>query len=386
MGLTINTNVQAINAQRNLSVTGMKMSKAMERLSSGFRINRAADDAAGLAISEKLRSQIRGLSQASRNAQDGISMVQTAEGALTESHSILQRMRELAVQASTSTLTDSDRTQVQEEVTSLIAELDRIGNSTTFNGVNLLNGALTVTQAAASTVKVGGAAFDTNDVSAVDVSKASAATTYTLTFTAGTDTLTLTNGTTGAAQNIVITAQAATAGLKTFNFDQLGVSFTLAGAAESAADALGTALAADTIVTAAGGGSAELVIGSDASVSNKLSFAIADMRATALGVNAVSVATQAGAQSAIGTIDTALTSVTTQRAKLGAIQNRLEHTVASLGVTVENLSASDSRIREADIAVESSNLVTAQILQQAGTAVLAQANSAPQSVLSLLRG
>ncbi len=385
MGLTINTNVQAMNAQRNLSVTGMKMSKAMERLSSGFRINRAADDAAGLAISEKLRSQIRGLSQASRNAQDGISMVQTAEGALTESHSILQRMRELAVQASTSTLTDSDRTQVQEEVTSLIAELDRIGNSTTFNGVNLLNGALTVTQNAASTVKAG-AVFDGNAVSAVDVSKASAATTYNLTFTAGTDTLTLTNATTGAAQNIVITGQAATVGVKTFNFDQLGVSFTLAGPAETAADALGTALAGDTVITAAGGGSAELVIGSDASASNKLTFAISDMRATALGVNAVSVATQAGAQGAITTIDTALTSVTTQRAKLGAIQNRLEHTVASLGVTVENLSASDSRIREADIAVESSNLVTAQILQQAGTAVLAQANTAPQSVLSLLRG
>ena len=381
MGMTINTNIQAINAQRNLSVTSMKMAKAMERLSSGFRINRVADDAAGLAISEKLRSQIRGLSQASRNAQDGVSMVQTAEGALSESHSILQRMRELAVQASTSTLTDSDRTQVQEEVSALIAELDRIGNSTTFNGVTLLNGGL-----GASVSATAGAGL-ADGVSKIEITGAAAGTYYleqddgTAAGTASKITVKQTNAADailGIIDNITKPTR-----LNTTTVEVAGIRLTLNANLDNGGAGVGT-LDTDTITVV--GGNAELVIGPDSSASNKLTFAVSDMRATALGVNTVSVATQAGAQAAIATIDTSLASVTTQRAKLGAIQNRLEHTVASLGVAVENLSASDARIRDADIAQESSNLVTAQILQQAVTAVLAQANSAPQSVLALLRG
>ncbi len=383
MGMTINTNVMAINAQRNLAVTGLRMSKAMERLSSGFRINRAADDAAGLAISEKLRSQINGLAQASRNAQDGISMVQSAEGALTETHSILQRMRELAVQASTSTLTDSDRTQIQEEVAALISEINRIGEATNFNGTKLLNGGL------GSTVAPTSGAAVTDGVSKLESTGASAGV-YTfaqVVGTAGGSTakVTLTRNADGFAVTLDNIAQLTGLNTSVLDFGALGVRVTVNSQLTTGAGPYVYNLNADTITVS--GGSATLVIGSDPNDNNqKLSFSVNDMRATALGVAAVTVATQTGANAAVTSIDAALTSVTTQRSKLGAIQNRLEHTVASLGVSVENLAASDARIREADIAVESSSLVTAQILQQAGTAVLAQANASPQAVLSLLRG
>ena len=281
MGLQINTNVMALNAQRNLGMTATKMAKAMERLSSGLRINRAADDAAGLAISEKLRAQINGLSQASRNAQDGISLVQTAEGALNQSHAILQRMRELVVQAGTATVSASDKTQIQSEVTALRAELDRIASVTDFNGTKLLDGSLN------ATLLVGA------------------------------------NGTASETINITVANQ----------------------------------------------NSATLGLGNGG---------------TTLTVGAVNVTANTAANDLLA-IDKGIADVATARSNLGAVQNRLEHTVASLGVAVENLSASESRIRDADIAVESSRLVTSQILQQAGVAVLAQANSAPQAVLQLLR-
>jgi len=275
--MRINTNVHAINAQRNLGTTGMSMSRAFERLSSGLRINRAADDAAGLAISEKLSAQISGLAQASRNAQDGISMVQTAEGALNEQHAILQRMRELVIQAGTATVTSSDKTQIQSEIAALQNEITRIGTVTDFNGTKLLDGTLS------ASVLVGA------------------------------------NG----------------------------------SSAESITVALGTAHTATGL-----------------SVSS----------------SAVDVTSSGATTSAmISSIDAAISTVSTSRSSLGAIQNRLEHTVKSLGVAVENLSASRSRIRDADIADETSRLVTTQILMQAGTAVLSQANSASQSVLSLLR-
>ena len=275
--MRINTNVYAINAQRNLGTTGMSMSRAFERLSSGLRINRAADDAAGLAISEKLSAQISGLAQASRNAQDGISMVQTAEGALNEQHAILQRMRELVIQAGTATVTSSDKTQIQSEITALQNEITRIGTVTDFNGTKLLDGTLSAS--------------------------------------------------------------------------------VLVGANGSSAESITVALS--TAHTATG-----------------LSVSSSAVDVTSSGATTSAMVTS---------IDAAISTVSTSRSSLGAIQNRLEHTVKSLGVAVENLSASRSRIRDADIADETSRLVTTQILMQAGTAVLSQANSASQSVLSLLR-
>jgi flagellin len=283
MSLRINTNVDAFQAQLNLGQTSAAFSKSVERLSSGLRINRAGDDAAGLAISEKLRSQTKGLAMAQRNAQDGISMIQTGEGALNESTSILQRMRELAVQSSNGTLGTSDRTAIGQEVTALQAELDRISSVTKFNGTALLDGSLST---ASLTLQIGA------------------------------------NGTTNEQVGIVLTGSASVA-----------------------------------------------------------------MSSSGLGVGsaAVSLDSQAHASASIGLIDTAIQSVSSARAQFGAYQNRLEHTIASLGVTEENLMASESRIRDVNVAEETVNLTRSQILQQAGTSVLSQANQSSQSVLSLLR-
>jgi flagellin len=286
MGLRINNNIAAQNAYRNLSVTDGQMSKSLEKLSSGYRINRAADDAAGLSISEGLRSQIGGLKVAVRNAQDGISVVQTAEGALTETHSILQRMRDLSVQAASTGSQDSDaRSAAQTEFSQLNSELDRIATTTNFGGQKLLD----ITSAA-----------------------------YMGTFQVG----------------------ANTAGA-----DQITVN-------------LGTAAF----------GSGSTVSGFDSA---------------GLGVGSLDLTTAGTA--AIDAIDTAIKGVSTARATLGAYQNRFEHTINNLNVAVENLSASESRIRDTDMASEMVSFTRSQILTQAGTSMLAQANQAPQNVLSLLR-
>lgn len=271
--MIINHNLSALNANRNLGINDAQMNKSLEKLSSGFRINRAADDAAGLAISEKMRGQVNGLNQASRNAQDGISMIQTAEGALNETHAILQRMRELAVQSSNDTNTDNDRAQIQSEVTQLQSEINRISSTTQFNTKNLLTGSLS------------GAVF------------------------------------------------------------QIG-----------------------------------------ANANQTITLTVGDMGAAALGVDstALSMGSQPAAESAITAIDSALSAVSVQRASLGAVQNRLEHTIANLNVASENLSAAESRVRDVDMATEMSSFTKQQVLQQAGTAMLAQANQKPQSVLKLL--
>jgi len=285
MGLRINNNIAAQNAYRNLSVTDSQMSKSLEKLSSGFRINRAADDAAGLSISEGLRSQIGGLKVAVRNAQDGISVVQTAEGALTETHSILQRMRDLSVQASSTGSQDTDaRTAAQTEFTQLNAELDRIATTTAFGGQKLLDP---------------------------------------------------TNAYNGTFQ----------VGANTTSADQIAVNLTTAAF-----------------------GSVTGVTGFDS---------------TGLGVVSLDLVTAASA--AITAIDTAIKGISTARATLGAYQNRFEHTINNLSTAVENLSASESRIRDTDMAQEMVSFTRSQILTQAGTSMLAQANQAPQNVLSLLR-
>ena len=390
MGMFINTNVAALNAQRNLGVTGAKMSKALEQLSSGLRINRAADDAAGLAISEKMRSQIKGMQMGLRNAQDGVSMIQTAEGALNETHAILQRMRELTVQAGSTILSSSDRTSVGEELLTLRSELDNIANRSRFNGLNLLTGALSVT-----TATPGGAISDTGTATtAIDVSKADAGTTYALT-SAATE-LTVTNNTTKVAQTITAAAMGGAIGdTQVLNFDALGVKFTVtqdgAGAITAAQVVLDVGVGAD-VVTAAGDGNATFRVGSE--TTDNVSVGFNDLRSSALGgsgtelntlvADNTGVSTTGKADTLLGALDTAISEVSTQRAKLGAAQNQMESAISSVAVSIENLSASESRIRDADIAMVSSELVTRQIMQQAGVSVLAQANAAPQSALNLL--
>jgi len=394
MGVRINTNIEALNAQRNLGNTAVQFAKSVEKLSSGLRINRAADDAAGLAISEKLRAQVRGLTQAQRNAQDGISMVQTAEGALTEVQAMLQRMRELAVQASNSTLSSSDAQSVNTEITALKAEIDRVAGSTTFNGQYLLTGALTVSQSGGTAIV--GLSLPTTvaaSISAVDVSGAKASTTYTLSSQTG-GKLTLSDGA-GNSQQVTLDATIGADGTMAINFSTLGVKITVVGAAAKTAGDLATDLDGKTVITGSGS-SANFQIGANAS--DVLAVSFADARTSAAGygtlaadISSFSSATGSGsgiiaaAQALITSVDTALAYVSTTRGNFGAVQNRLEYTVRSLGVSAENLAASESRVRDLDVAAEMVTFTKTQILQQAGTAILAQANQAPQSVLSLLR-
>lgn len=271
--MRINHNITALNTHRQLIGNNGAQSKSVEKLSSGFRINRAGDDAAGLSISEKMRSQIRGMNQASRNAQDGISLIQTAEGALNETHSILNRMRELAVQSANGTNATEDRDALQLEVDALTLEVDRIANSTKFNGLNLLNAPGTLT----------------------------------------------------------------------------------------------------------------LQIGANATADDRMDITLNSMQAATLGVDAVLVDNQANCYLAITDVDAAIQTVSNTRSGFGALQNRLEHTIANIDNTAENLQAAESRIRDVDMAKEMMEFTKNNILVQSATAMLAQANQQPQSVLQLLR-
>ncbi|MCC6387486.1 MAG: flagellin [Dehalococcoidia bacterium] len=383
--MQIATNVAAINAQRNLSMTSLKMGKVLEKLSSGYRINRAADDAAGLGISEKMRSQIRGSAQALRNSQDGISMIQTAEGAMDEIHSILQRARELAVQAANGSMDTAARTSIGTELVALQTEINRIASATQFNGAQLLNGTLVGTLDGASATKVGtvlsGAGGDAT-VAALDVGKAQAGV-YGITSTATTMTI---NG-----ETVTVNDMAANSS-QVLNFAATGITMTLVtgGGAKTAANINTDIGDFGAGITVTGTGSAVFQVG--ANVGNTMNVAFNDVRANvATGLNLTTwvantvVQDLAASNSRLTEIDTAITTLNTRRADLGAAQNRLEHTIASLGVAVENLSAAESRIRDADVAELSSQMVSNQILSQAGVSVLAQANQAPQSVLKLLQ-
>lgn len=386
MSLRINQNIDAVNSYRNLSVTQGQMSKSLEKLSSGFRINRAADDAAGLAISEGLRSQIGGLKVAVRNTQDGVSVVQTAEGALTETHSILQRMRDLAVQSANDSNDTNSRAAIDAESEKLKEELTRIADKTTFNNVKLLDGSFTGKE-----FQVGYAAGDTITVDiqggreaakiAFTDSTVSGAGTFIFTQAADTtgpvtsEAISVTTesiGVTNTAQELADALNADTAFKTAFSASVDGATGQVVVAATSgngSAVALGAGSAAGTTAAA---GTAEAATGGG--------FSAAD-----LGVGSLVLTSQGQATSAIGVIDTAIRNVSTARANLGALQNRFEHTINNLNVTAENLSASESRIRDTDMAQEMMSFTRAQILSQAGTAMLAQANQAPQGVLSLLR-
>jgi len=374
MGLRINQNIDALNSYRNLSVTQGQMSKSLEKLSSGYRINRAADDAAGLAISEGLRSQVGGIKVATRNAQDGVSVVQTAEGALTETHSILQRMRDLAVQSANDSNDQTSRDAIDEESQALQKELKRIADSTTFNNIKLLDGSFN------GKFQVGYAANDTIDVAITSGSAASGSPVRTATaaqvntadkagnWTVSQGSVSVAVDVTGAAgAGDVVTKLNANAGFAA-NFEaKLGDNGEL------------------KVTSKIGTGAITLTDASAAAVGADVAGPTGGFTAAGLGVDTVNLKSQTGATTAITKIDDAIKTVSTSRAKLGALQNRFEHTINNLSVTQENLSASESRIRDTDMASEMMSFTRSQILSQAGTAMLAQANQAPQGVLSLLR-
>lgn len=376
--MIINHNLMANNAIRNMNINSANASKSMEKLSSGMRINRAGDDAAGLAISEKMRAQINGLNQASSNAQDGISLIQTAEGALNETHSILQRMNELATQAANGTLSSNDRTAVGNEITQLNSEIDRISSSTKFNGQTLLSGNFGV-QLGTSGLKVG-----SNGVTNIDISGAKASNTYTITSAAaGTYTLTDTTGSTGT-QTVTLADGAAGA----INFDKFGIKISVNGTQTSAGIAATVAGggAAGTVITGASA-AVSVQIGSETSGAERLGITIGKIDSTAgsLNTTSVDVSSEANARTAMDTIQTAVNTVSLERSRLGAYQNRLEHTINNLGTSSENLTSAESRIRDVDMAKEMSTFSKNNILSQAAQAMLAQANQQPQQVLQLLR-
>jgi flagellin len=377
MGLAVNTNIAALNAYRNLSVTDGQMSKSLEKLSSGFRINRAADDAAGLAISEGLRSQIGGLKVAVRNTQDGISVVQTAEGALTETTSILQRMRDLSVQASNDGGLNADaKTNIQSEITQLKSELTRIAEKTTFNGKALLDGTFSakfqvgansgenISVALNTSMSATGLGVNALDVTAFGASETAGPGSYDFDATA-------------APTALTVIYKGSTHTIATTGWDIAGTS---AAAEKNQAliqkqfdDKLnGTGLSAK--VNAYGG---VVINGPVGMADGEVTGTLTTVYAAAGG--------SSGAELAIGALDNAIKTVSTTRANLGAVQNRFDHTINNLNVTVENLTASESRIRDADMAQEMVQFTRNQILSQAGTAMLAQANQASQGVLSLLR-
>ena len=397
MTIIINTNVAAMNAERNLSMTNDKMNHTLEQMSSGLRINRAADDAAGLAISERMKSQINGLTQGLNNAQDGISMVQTAEGALAEETSILQRLRELTVQAGNSTLSSTDRVAIGEEMTALLSQMDNIAGKTTFNGLHLLNGSLAVTDAGTGTANAVTATANSANVtvSSIDVGHAMGGTTYTLSASGTNLTLSETTGSVTQSETIAVGAMGQNA-TQALSFSHLGVTINLSHdntAGNVGAAAIATAFDTTTIDTAATG-AATWRVGDQ--VGDDISMSFIDMSSSALGNGggndlatlissnaAVSTATKA--DTLLQAIDSAISQVSTFRAQLGASQNQLASAVTSGGVTVQNMTAAQSQLADADIAKVSSQMVTQQIMQQAGISVLAQANSAPQAVLTLLK-
>ncbi len=380
--MRINTNLMALNTHRQLSVNTGNVAKSTEKLSSGLRINRAGDDAAGLAISEKMRAQIKGLDMASKNSQDAISLVQTAEGALTETHSILQRMRELAVQSSSDTNQDNvDREALQAEFVALRSEIDEIAANTQFNNKNLLNGTFglnTAVDNVNSDVQVG-----TNGVTEITLEGFSAGAAQSITFAqAGGGGATYEATFDGVTVAGVVNE--ATAGSFSLDFGG-GRIATVTYSAGMTTDYFATATNLQFDVT---GTAAKIQTGANASETLDVSIASmdsTDLTAVSGALDTATVADGTSAEAAITTVNEAINTVSTQRANLGAVQNRLEHKIKNLDTSSENLSAAESRIRDLDMAAEMTKFTSNNILVQASTAMLAQANSAPQSVLSLLQ-
>jgi flagellin len=393
----INTNVASLTAQRNLNSSQNSLSTSLQRLSSGLRINSARDDAAGLAISQRMNAQVKSLNQASRNASDGISMIQTAEGGMAQIQDMLIRMKELATQGANSTLADAERSFISDEMTQLRDEINNISTRTKFNGQQLLNGSFGKALDTTSTIQAGFnlATNGTAAVTKVDITGAAAGTTFTFA-DANTGELTLSDGVN--SQMIDITAlSVAAGGSYELNYNELGVKVTIKATAIEAGADIAADLDTGTIITTTATG-AEIQVGADNAADNRLTLTFGDTQINGANADARMVAldtdittfdgatTATNSQTLLDSVEDALTYVSEQRAALGAQQNRLDYTVANLQTQAENISASKSRITDADFAAETANLTRAQILQQAGTAMLAQANSLPQNVLSLLRG
>ena len=381
--MIINHNMNALNAHRNMTANTSASGKSMEKLSSGLRINRAGDDAAGLAISEKMRGQIRGLDQASRNAQDGISLIQTAEGALTETHSMAQRIRELAVQANNGTNTDDDLNEIQKEINQLNEEITRVAEKTTFNTKTLLTGDLGVKAAD------GSATIADLTAAGITVDAGGVKSGTTLAFSLdGTNSISVSDGTT--TQKITVNPQDIKAGT-TLNFDKVGLKLSFAADVNLSTGVGGATLDGKNITTT--GSTTSLQIG--ANENTVLNISIGDMRADALGAGVGGTVaslsdvdvTKAGKgfDKNIKVIDQAVKQVSAQRSQLGAWQNRLEHTINNLNTSSENLTSAESRVRDVDMAKEMMNFSKNNILSQAAQAMLAQANQQPQGVLQLLR-
>jgi len=406
--LSIRSNVASFDAQKNINNTSNSLQKSMERLSSGFRINRAGDDAAGLAISEKLKAQVGGLMQAARNAGDGISMIQTAEGGMDEVQSMLQRMRELAVEAANDTLGKSERLNIGKELNALKLEANNVASRTKFNGIGLLAGdlsgqAVTAGSAsvaglagtvAAASITVTGHTSAAANISSVDVSGALGGHTFSFSSDTTAGTITLTDTTTNEAQTLTVSDPAAGDDVE-FDFSDLGVKFTVHATGNlTSGDLLADVAGQSFIKTQAGTGPALLQSG--ANTGETTAVAVADVRLNGANsllkkvwddvstFNSDAGATQDAASNLIDTLDDALDHLSTERAKLGAAQNRLEHSISNLNSQAGNLDASNSRIRDVDVAAESGAMARSNILMQAGVSVLAQANQMPQLALKLL--
>jgi flagellin len=398
--MRINHNIAALNTHRQLNSATNAQSKSMEKLASGMRINKAGDDAAGLAISEKMRGQIRGLDQASKNSQDAISLIATAEGALNETHDILQRMRELATQASNDTNTSSDRGEIQKEINSLTSEINRIGNTTEFNTQKLLNNDKNGAGSSAVTAVQGKFVLNVTDPTVgvtIDGTNVAGA--------AGDTSAEMITKINASALN---TSYVATAGT--------GSEIILTQVANQESTSAPTISAGGNVTTDTAGVIGKAAVAADdskslkfqigANESQSLTLDIADMRASALGLTtagtadklavtdgtsnatkeqALDVSSHATASAAVTKIQDAIEKVSAERSKLGANQNRLEHTINNLNTSSENLTAAESRIRDVDMAKEMMNQTKNSILGQAAQAMLAQSNQMPQGVLQLLR-
>ena len=390
MAMTINTNISSLNAQRNLSTSQSSLATSMQRLSSGLRLNSAKDDAAGLAISERMNTQVRGLNVAARNANDGISLSQTAEGALGKVADMLQRMRELAVQSANATNSQSDRAALQAEVDQLKSEINRVATTTKFNGTALLDGTFT-----AQNFQVGANSGET--ISLSEIANA---------LLTGLGTLTPPSTYTQTQTSAALTTAGVAAGELFINgrpivADNGGVAFGTAIAAGAAVKAAfdaekagggAAALANVTMVDNGDGTFAVATTDPTLTITGTAPLGLATAASTVVpgvpevGIVNLTIATAADASAAMDAIDTALTVVNTGRGTLGAVQSRFESAIANIQVMAENLSAARGRIVDADFAMETANLSRATILQQAGTAMVAQANHLPEQVLQLLRG
>ena len=387
MPLRINHNIAAMNARRRMGANFRDLGVRLERLSSGLRINRAADDAAGLSVREGMRAEISGLKQSVLNAEQGTNLLQVAEGSLNEISAMLIRMRELTVQSASSTVNDLNRESIQAEFTQLIQEIDRITLSSTYNDQVILTGFGNTIDDASTTVTLS----NVSGVNGVKISGASSGT-YTFIDTGNDAEITLGNGivsqTIDIGQILDTSLNVATGTTVVANFDRLGIQVTLAGSNVGGATGSyvdGELNGQTIIVTAGTGGSFQ--VGPDDGINNRIEVNIDDMRASGprLNLNTTSVATLLSARGSIAQIDQAIDKVSRQRGDLGAFMNRLAFTISFTENSIENIQNSESSISDADIAEEVSQFTRAQVLSQAATAMLAQANAVPQQALALLQ-